>query len=804
MIFILRYDILKLFKLNKGNDGKMNNSIKIFLVILILLYIHLFYKTTYAITDRQVIEDGVYIIKSATDSNYALDVSWGSIENGANIQLYSVNNTDAQKFKVKYLENGYYEIESLKSGKVLDVANAGKTSGTNLWQYEKNNTDAQKWIIRINKDNTYSIISKINDLYIDIEFGKIKSQQNIQLYTGNGTNAQKFLFEKEKTNEEIFNIKAEKTIEDGMYIIRSNIDNNYVIDVKEGSKKNCANIQLYYSNDTNAQKFQIKYLNNGYYEIESVISGKMLDVENAGMISETNIWQYEKNGTDAQKWIIKKNEDNTYSIISKLNFLYVDVLEGTAINGQNIQVYNGNNSNAQKFIFEKTQNSYSININSSKYPGYKESLEKLKKQYSNWNFEFLYTGLNYDDVLSGECNVHSRNLVPKAYSGEWICLNCGTTIYDNGWYCASKKAIAYYMDPRNFLDEVNIFQFQDINQFNQEVCTLDGVRIQVKDTYLENYVYDIYIACKNKNVNTYYIISRLLQEQGKKGTVIGTGMYADDGKIYYNPFNIGANGNGYDIICANALSTAKKYGWDSMKKAIEGGIDFCKNNWLNRYQNTLYQNKFDIDIRKGTPIYTHQYMQNLMGSYSEGRLLNEMYYKTNNLNSNFTFIIPVYENMSVEKYESPKNTFSKSPINVQITTAVNLRENASTNSQILKTIYDKNTIIISVQRNINGNWHKVILIDGTIGYILGDYLQQIETLTNCNYSAIIKTNDGRGCYVRVGPSIKLDKIGTLSEGTKINVIDKDRYQKIDGYDWCRVKLNDGSQGFIPIKYLTNT
>lgn len=631
----------------------MNNSIKIVLIIFILLFIHLFYKTTYAITDKQVIEDGIYIIKSAADSNYAVDVCWGSIESGANIQLYSVNNTDAQKFKVKYLENGFYEIESVKSGKALDVANAGRTSGTNLWQYEKNNTDAQKWIIKKNKDNTYSIMSKINDLYIDIEFGVIKSQQNIQLYTGNYTNAQKFLFEKEKTKEEIFNIKAEKTIEDGMYILRSNINNNYVIDVKEGSKENSANIQLYYSNGTNAQKFQIKYLNNGYYEIESVVSGKMLDVANAGMIAETNIWQYERNDTDAQKWIIKKNDDDTYSIISKLNYLYVDVLEGTAINGKNIQVYNGNNSNAQKFIFEKTQNSYNININSSKYPGYKESLEKLKKKYSNWNFEFLYTGLNYNDVLSGECKVHSRNLVPKSYSGEWICLNCGTTIYDNGWYCASKKAIAYYMDPRNFLDEVNIFQFQDINQFNQEVSTLDGVRMQVKDTYLENYAYDIYIACKNKNVNTYYIISRLLQEQGKKGTVIGTGMYADDGKIYYNPFNIGANGNGYDTIYNNALTTAKKYGWDSMKKAIEGGIDFCKNNWLNRYQNTLYQNKFDIDLRDGTSLYTHQYMQNLMGAYSEGRLLNQMYYKTNNLNSNFTFIIPVYENMSVEKYEYP-------------------------------------------------------------------------------------------------------------------------------------------------------
>ena len=304
--------------------------------------------------DTKVIDDGTYIIRSYVNRNYVLDVREGSKNNEANIQLYNFNNTDAQKFYVKHLNNGYYEIKSIRSGKVLDVKNAGKVSGTNIWQYEINGTDAQKWLIKKNTDNTYSIISKLNNLYVDVVEGIAKNEQNIQVYSGNATKAQKFVFEKYNSSSSNNN-KEERIIEDGTYTIKSSINKEYALDVSGGSKNNGANIQLYISNNTNAQKFNIKYLKNGYYEIESVKSGKVLDVEYGGRNPGTNIWQYESNGTDAQKWIIKKNEDKTYSIISKLNNLYIDISEGKARNEQNIQVYTGNKTNAQKFIFEKTQ-----------------------------------------------------------------------------------------------------------------------------------------------------------------------------------------------------------------------------------------------------------------------------------------------------------------------------------------------------------------------------------------------------------------------------------------------------------------
>ena len=749
---------------------------------------------------EKTISDGTYTIKSAINDKFVLDIDNASKSNGANVQIYQSNGTNAQKFKVKYLNNGYYTIESVNSGKVLDVDNAGKNQETNVQQYGANNTDAQKWIIAKNTDGTYSIVSKCNNLYLDVKDGIASSGKNIQVYGRNGTRAQKFKFEAVTNNSESNNVKPQKTIADGTYTIKSSLNTKYVFDIAWGSTQNYGNLQLYQDSTVGQQRFKVKYLGDGYYSITAAHSGRVLDVSNAGKTNGTNVQQYSSNNSDAQKWIIAKNSDGTYSIVSKCNNLYMDVKDGIAGNNRNIQMYSGNGTKAQKFVFVESKNN--INIDETKYPGYKEKIQDLIDKHPNWNFELLYTGLKFDNVVAGEYRVHSRNLVPTSYGGEWICSVCGTTLYDSGWYCASEKAIAYYMDSRNFLDETNVFQFQNLNSYLNGVCSLEGVKSKVSGTFLQNYANDIDTACRNKNVNSYYIVARLLQEQGNAGTTIGKGMNGGDGKTYYNPFNIGASGNGWTEIYKNALATAKSYGWDTMEKALEGGIDFCKKNWLENYQNTLYQNKFDIDTRNGTALYEHQYMQNLMGAYSEARTLKSMYANTGKTDANFTFIIPVYEKMNTTAYAMPVNNSEISPINVKVTAngGLYLRESANTSSKQLRLI-PQGTVILSVQRGINSNWQKVITEDGVIGYMSGTYLSVVNDVTNCYYTAKVKTNDGSGCKIRVGPSIYLDQITALSDGTEVRVIDKGRYNNIDGYDWCRIQLSDGRQAFMPIKYL---
>ncbi len=183
---------------------------------------------------EKTISDGTYTIKSAINDKFVLDIDNASKSNGANVQIYQSNGTNAQKFKVKYLNNGYYTIESANSGKVLDVDNAGKNQGTNVQQYGANNTDAQKWIIAKNTDGTYSIVSKCNNLYLDVKDGIASSGKNIQVYGRNGTRAQKFKFEVVTNNSESNNVKPQKTIADGTYTIKSSLNTRYVFDISLG------------------------------------------------------------------------------------------------------------------------------------------------------------------------------------------------------------------------------------------------------------------------------------------------------------------------------------------------------------------------------------------------------------------------------------------------------------------------------------------------------------------------------------------------------------------------------------------
>ena len=393
--------------------------------------------------------------------------------------------------------------------------------------------------------------------------------------------------------------------------------------------------------------------------------------------------------------------------------------------------------------------------------------------------------------------------MPSSYQGEWID---STKTYDTGsWYGASRKAIAYYIDPRNFLDENNIFQFLDVNSYDGNSCNFDGIKRKVNGTYLNDYANDINQACANTGVNPYYVIARLLQEQGNKGG--STWRMNDNGKYYYNPFNIGATGNGRDAVIQNALTYAKNHGWDTMEKAVEAGISFLKANWLDNYQNTLYTNKFDIDIRSGngqkSGLYAHQYMGNLMAAYSEALILRSSYKDTGKLDSNFTFYIPVYESMNSTISPMPSSNSESKITNVRTTgTKVNMRSDATTNSSVITMIENEGTVLLSIERGINQNWQKVCTTDGKIGYIRGDLLEQIDDVKTCNYSARIKTNDGDGCYGRYAPTKSVPKIyPCFSEGTTMTVIDNSTYKNIDGYDWYRVILSNGTQAFFPGKYI---
>lgn len=448
------------------------------------------------------------------------------------------------------------------------------------------------------------------------------------------------------------------------------------------------------------------------------------------------------------------------------------------------------------------------NLDENKYPGYNSLIRNLKSQHPNWNFTILYTGIDWNQAVKSENSGHGGsplNLISGNKTGEWLCSICGTKRYDNGsWCCASEKTIAYFMDSRNLLNNTDIFQLEEV-KFNKNIHTLEGVKKMTSGTFLagDSIGQAILTACTNANVSPYYVVSRILQEQGKSGSTTGKGMESD-GQKYYNVFNVGASGNSKDQIIANALAKAKEMGWNTLEKSILGGIDFLKTKYINRGQNTLYLNKFDVDDSDGT-LYTHQYMQNIQAAQSEAVKVYNIYNQTGKLNESYNFIIPVFENMPKEISPKPSDS-ETNPINVIVATQKDpliVREGPGTGYKEIRRI-EKGTVVLSIERQVNGNgWDKVILSDGVMGYVYSQYLQITDDVTNCNETMVVTQR----ANVRNGPGTTgTTIITTLNIGQAVTRIDTNRYER-DGYKWDRVILSDGRQGFIVTDYLekqTNT
>ncbi len=163
---------------------------------------------------------------------------------------------------------------------------------------------------------------------------------------------------------------------------------------------------------------------------------------------------------------------------------------------------------------------------------YQPYLRELVKKHPNWKFTALYTNLDWNYVINQE-NVFGKNLVPKNYSDRWKNTTPGqyNVEVDAGWVDSSKSAVEYCMDPRNFLNEVRLFQFEGLSYdvhtsnlegiekilygtefYRQKVSYLDGNgnNISMNETYADL----ILRGGQNSKVSPYHLASRIKQEVG--------------------------------------------------------------------------------------------------------------------------------------------------------------------------------------------------------------------------------------------------------------------------------------------------
>lgn len=383
---------------------------------------------------------------------------------------------------------------------------------------------------------------------------------------------------------------------------------------------------------------------------------------------------------------------------------------------------------------------------------YKTYLRQLHTKYPNWKFVAYNTGINFATAVSNEYK-NDRSLIENAYSkylksnasadynastGSYIAKDGGT------WVTASKNAIAYFMDPRNFLNEKHIFMFEQLS-YDAASQTQEGVEAILQGSFMYKtnigylntsgkyktttnlYSKRIMDAAQQSGVSAYYIASKILQEIGtkKNGTYAGmgasgsvSGNYSSKYTGIYNFYNIGASTSSDPI--ANGLSWASSgstYGrpWTTPGKSIIGGAQYIGEKYINCGQNTIYYQRFNVNKNSTYSLYTHQYMTNIYGAVNEAGFTYEAYESLGIVAQAKTFIIPVYNNMPVENNDiKVGNYYYKNGI---ITSSVNVRKSASTEADVKTTLAQGDAVIVQtgVMTNVgfgtkwlsNPYWYKI-------------------------------------------------------------------------------------------------
>ncbi len=335
-------------------------------------------------------------------------------------------------------------------------------------------------------------------------------------------------------------------------------------------------------------------------------------------------------------------------------------------------------------------------LNTQGFPeSYKPGLRYLHTLYPNWKFFADKTKLNFDDAVSNLSGV-GKKLISASRDDSYKSMASGA--YDwgtddsspkyigfdgDGWVTATDRTVAYYLDPRNFLDTTNVFMFL-AEGYKQEENEAENVANAVKGTFMDanlpdyvppaeateenqtkTYAEVILEAAKESGVSPYAIIATIRQEQGVNGIGLCiSGTYAGYEGLY-NFFNIGAYKDKDGVFpsaidrglwwAKGASTGATTYlrPWTTREASIKGGALYYGENYIKMGQQTLYYKDFNV-YGSGYALYTHQYATNIEDAKGKASGLAAAYGFIED--KELSFHIPIYENMPESTTLAPIGT----------------------------------------------------------------------------------------------------------------------------------------------------
>ena len=358
------------------------------------------------------------------------------------------------------------------------------------------------------------------------------------------------------------------------------------------------------------------------------------------------------------------------------------------------KVYTGYFCNSNLKKEGEVNNNYRQEFINAGFPeSYFSKLSILKAAHPNWTFKAVNTGLDFNYAVTRE-NTLGNSLLEvtgsynnvgylNTWAGSYNYYNDTFKAYDGStWYAANYDTIAYYMDPRNFLIDMYVFQFEAL-AYEKDLQTLSVVQKLLNGDYLNNYANSFITAATESQVSPVYLASLSKQEVGGHSyatTAINGKAFTYNGNTYsgiYNPYNIGAYSGTNPVYNGLYWATGSGYAtttydrpWNTLDKAIRGGAKWIGQNYINIGQNTIYFKKWDVvgnvNSKSGNN-FDHQYQTNIQAPMIEGNSVYKSYNDSKVLDSAFVFYIPVYSNMpastSLPKTGNPNNYLNSLNIN---------------------------------------------------------------------------------------------------------------------------------------------
>lgn len=285
--------------------------------------------------------DGVYSLRLNSSTGFSTDIKSGSKSNGGNVQLWSYNGSDAQRLIFRYDGKGFYTIGVMGSAKVFDMAGGKLMPGTNIQQWNSNGSDAQKWALRKNANGSYTLVNKGTGLVFDLAGGNVAKGTNILGNRAVGGSRQQFKLVKD----------TREVIPEGIVTISPFTNTSMVFDIKGGSTTSGGGLQLWTSNGSIAQRFEVVKVSEDTYRIRTAASGGWLTGN--GVSQQVTQQGTGANESTADLWKLVWDTGGYFSlqnVTSRENL----VLHASAVKkGAEVQSATGKGSALQHFVFKK-------------------------------------------------------------------------------------------------------------------------------------------------------------------------------------------------------------------------------------------------------------------------------------------------------------------------------------------------------------------------------------------------------------------------------------------------------------------